>query len=328
MKIKFKLYLMIVSAIIAVIFPRMLLAGSWLLKYDEWFTSNGVYYSIPFKYGEKGSIEDGVINGFTGLVGQKLDYSIQNSQQKIGYTNFFEYGLKDNMNVSGSVDIEQIYDQINISTKDNTDTYNFSLTSQYWKLITQFAVKTQIMKRDKDVLSGSIKLFPGPLFITNNTNHYFNKTRGIGAGLNYGYSPAVNYYIDTQVAYKHYPSISHHQLDTTIVAGIKPTSYMLCQIGVYNTFNGLNFDKRIFKRENLVALVNNSTWSPENKAALLKEIDYSMRTVSKTNDHKLSLKYGYEFSENKMVNVEWFTNIFSAKSFKDNTIFLSYNVKI
>lgn len=304
------------------------LAGAYVMDKGKFSTSEGGYYSLPIKTRFNGELTGGT----------DATFSQTNKADRLSQTSEVSYGLGAGWDITGKLDIGLIHNDFDVFVDNGTSSQKLNFNLNYVAVNPEINVKRELLKDNLGVVSLELGFLPGEFVFARNENYHKWQEgsyrvalfRAIAwqADLSPFDDKKRDHYVELEFAASHYYHLDRVEWEFNPVIGIRPAQNLLVSTQLYNTFNTVSFNKIPLDRNLINQRVDGVAFLDDAQKSELKTILLAQRqATSKANsNHKLDLKISYEFPNNRTLNLEGITEVFSSNSLKDSAIIMSYDI--
>lgn len=339
-----------VSVILVIFLPISLTnADSWTLKKGQYYTSYGVYNTLPtsfsnnhflnFKYAYSAT---SIIPPFDQqIVGETLPYLIQEkiNTAKVAHPLELQFGFKDDLTIFTKMDLGYVQEKFALSiTSPQNDVEKIFFPTHYYTVDSNFGFRKKLFHSNDQVLSAGLAFPPGELRLYKGSSNLMTRTAAIEGRLLYGnnfpqlyFKSIPGSYFECQLTSKYYYQQKLLQLGIGFQIGFRPSIDWLVVLGVNNVFAKLNYIKRnipdfevSFKDSGIFPNKANNRDIQAFLSAANAGLNPYREAFSHSRSHQFDFKTAYLLSQNSSIGLEHSISINPQASFASYTMMLKF----
>ena len=339
-----------VSVILAIFLPiARTNAESWTLKKGQYYTSYGVYNTLPtsfsnnhflnFKYSYSAASQTPPFN--QQIVGETLSYSIQEkiNTAKVAYPFELQFGFKDNLTIFTKMDWGHVHEKFTLSvTNPQNEVEKIFFPTDYYAVESNFGFRKKLFRSNDLVLSAGLAFFPGELRLYKNSSSIKTRTTAVEGSLLYGknfkqiyFNTLHDNYFECQLTSKYYYQQKHLQFGIALQIGLRPSTDWLVVFGVNSTFAKLNYIKRNIPDIGLFLKDSGIFPSKATRRDMQKFLSTAndgsspyREAISNSRSHQFNFKTAFFLYQNSSVGLEHSLSISPQAPFTNYTMVLKF----
>ncbi len=339
-----------VSVILAIFLPiARTNADSWTLKKGQYYTSYGVYNTLPtsfsnnqllnFKYSYSATSQTPPFD--QQIVGETLPYLIQEKihTAKIAYPFELQFGFKDDLTILTKMDLGYVHEKFTLSvTNPQDEVEKIFFPTDYYTFESNFGFRKKLFHSNDHVLSAGFAFSPGELRLYKNPSSIMTRTAAIEGRLLYGknfkhvyFNAMYDNYFECQLTAKYYYQHGHLQFGADFQVGLRPSTDWLVALSVNNTFAKLNYikrnipDIRIFFKDSGIFPNNANRRDIQSFLSTVNDgLNPYRKAISYSRSHQFNFKTAYFLNQNSSIGLEHTLSISPQTPFTSYTMMLKF----
>lgn len=327
----FKLAFRAIVFSIALFSFQQAFAGAYIQEKGKLYTGEGFYYSSPFKSGF-----DGTLAGTTAIA--DANYAFNNRSYRISQTSDLRYGFAKNWEIGAKFDLGYLHSDYSVAVDNGIESTALDFRLDYFVVNPEIYIQRKLLEDKYGVLSLELGYLPGELVFARHGNYHKWQEGAYRLALlrAFNWESALYifdkkkrvHYIELEIAASHYYNLNRITWEFNPLIAVRPGKNLIITTQLYNTFNAISFSKLPIPKSSITQRVNAIDFLDDGQKSELIDILFkdSQTTSTQNTSSKLDLKVGYEFGNNRTLNIEAITEVFSSNSFKDSAILISYEV--